>query len=174
MNYKNEVTKAMNMLAEQPNVLFLGQTVVHPGSVISDTLEEVSMSKKLELPVAEEMQMGMSIGLALGGYLPISVYPHIDFLLLAINQLSNHLDILETLTHGEFTAKVIIRTIIGANKPMNPGPQHCRDHTDVFRTLLKSIEVVKLDHASKVMPAYERARNFARSSLIIEETRLYG
>ena len=172
-NYKDEVTKAMSMLAEQPNALFLGQTVVYPGSILSDTLEGVPMSKRLELPVAEEMQIGMSIGLALNGYLPISIYPRIDFLLLAINQLSNHLDILEELSHGEFTAKVIIRTIIGSNKPFECGLQHSRDHTTVLNTLLRNVRVVKLDKAEEVRTVYENALRFDDSTLIIEEARLY-
>ena len=173
MNYKDEITKAMNMLAAQPNTLFLGQTVVYPGSILSDTLEGVPMSKRLELPVAEEMQLGLSIGLALDGYLPISIYPRIDFLLLAINQLSNHLDVLEEMSHGEWRAKIIIRTIIGSNIPFESGPQHSRDHTDVFRTLLKNVEVVKLDHTLKVQPAYKHALESDKSTLLVEEARLY-
>ena len=172
-NYKDEITKAMNMLAEQSNVLFLGQTVVYPGSILSDTLEGVPMSKRLELPVAEEMQLGLSIGLALDGYLPISIYPRIDFLLLAINQLSNHLDILKEMTHGEFSAKVIIRTIIGSNEPFESGPQHSRDHTEVFRTLLKNVQVVRLTQALEAVPTYVRALESNKSTLVIEEASLY-
>ena len=94
LRYKEEVTKAMDLLTQYPKSIFIGQTTVYPGSVLSDTLKNVPIEKKLELPVAEEMQMGMSIGLSLEGYLPISIYPRIDFLLLACNQLANHLDIL--------------------------------------------------------------------------------
>ena len=36
--------------------------------------------------------MGMSIGLALNGYIPITCFPRFDFLILAFNQLVNHLD----------------------------------------------------------------------------------
>ena len=46
----------------------------------------------IELPVAEEMQMGMSFGMSLDGTIPISIYPRWNFLLCAINQLVNHLD----------------------------------------------------------------------------------
>lgn len=173
MSYKTEITKMMSSLAEQPNALFLGQTVVYPGSILSDTLEGVPMSKRLELPVMEECQMGMSIGLALDGYLPISIYPRIDFLLLAINHLSNHLDILKELSHGEFSAKVIIRTIVGSNEPFKSGPQHSRDHTTMLNTLLKNVRVVKLDKVEEVRVVYENALHFEGSTLVIEEARLY-
>lgn len=172
--YKEEVTKAMSLLAKNPKAIFIGQTIVYPGSVLSDTLKNVSTEKKIEMPVAEEMQMGMSIGLSLEGYLPISIYPRIDFLLLACNQLSNHLDVLDELTHNEFKAKVIIRTIIGATKPMYPGIQHCRDHTEVFRKLLKNVLVVRLDTAEQVTPVYSHALSCNQSILIIERAELYG
>ena len=52
----------------------------------------VNKIKKLELPVTEEMQMGMTIGLLMNGYIPVSIFPRWNFMLLAINQLVNHLD----------------------------------------------------------------------------------
>lgn len=173
LKYKEQICKAMQLIAENPKSYFIGQTTVYPGSVLSDTLKNVPDDKKLEMPVAEEMQMGMSIGLALDGYLPISIYSRIDFLLLACNQLANHLDVMEELTHGEFHAKVIIRTIIGATEPMYPGIQHCRDHTEVFRKLLNNVVVVKLESAEQVMPVYTGALKCDKSTLIIEEARLY-
>ena len=42
------------------------------------------------LPVAEEMQMGISVGLAIDGFVPISIFPRWNFLLLGMNQLINH------------------------------------------------------------------------------------
>lgn len=174
LSYKKEATKAMDILARHPKVYFVGQAVKYPGSVLSDTLKNVSDKKKLELPVAEEMQMGMSIGLALEGYIPISIYPRIDFLLLACNQLANHLDVLPELTHGEFQAKIIIRTIVGAKEPMYPGIQHCRDHTEVFEKLLNNVAVIKLGRAKDIMSVYETALRWDKSTLIIEEARLYG
>ncbi len=173
LNYKEEVTKAMDILAEHPKTYFIGQTVVYPGSVLSDTLKNVPSDKRLELPVMEECQMGMSIGLSLEGYIPISIYPRIDFLLCACNQLANHLDVMKKLTHNEFKAQVIIRTIIGQTKPMYPGIQHCRDHTRAFKELLNNILVVKLSHADEVVPTYKGALRSGKSVLIIEEARLY-
>lgn len=174
LKYKEEIIKAMDMLALNPKTIFIGQTVVYSGSVISDTLKNVPLDRKIELPVMEECQTGMSIGLSLEGYIPISIYPRIDFLLLACNQLANHLDVLDELTHGEFKAKVIIRTIIGAAEPMHPGIQHCRDHTEVFKALLKNVVVVKLDNAEQIVPVYIGALKSSKSTLIIEEAKFYG
>lgn len=174
MSYKDEVCKAMQWLAEQPNTLFIGQTVKYDGSTISSTLKGIPENKKIELPVMEECQMGMSLGMSLKGIVPVSIYPRIDFMLCAINQLSNHLDVLDKMTHGEWQAKVIIRTTIAAKIPMYPGIQHCRDHTEVFRLLLKNIPVIKLEQANQILPAYQEAYQSKCSTLIIEMEEMYG
>ena len=88
--YFEELKRSMDWLAMQEDSMFLGQAVAVPGTAMSNTLVDVGADKLLEMPVAEEMQMGLSIGLALDGYIPITVYPRWNFLLLAMNQLVNH------------------------------------------------------------------------------------
>ncbi len=166
--YRDELMKAMELLAQDERTIFLGQTVGYPGSRFTyGTLEKVPFSKRIEMPVAEEFQMGASIGLALAGYIPISIYPRFDFLLLAANQLVNHLDKMEEMSSGQFKPKVIIRTIIGSRHPY-PGPQHCQDHTDAFKLMLTNVDVVRLNEARDIVPAYQRALENERSTLLIE------
>src|SRR6516162_7203129 len=90
--YFDQLSKAMVAVAQHPRAVFMGQAVEYPGTAIFNTLKDVPKEKKLELPVAEDMQMGMAIGMSLNGELPICIYPRINFLLLAINQLVLHLD----------------------------------------------------------------------------------
>ncbi len=168
MDYKEECKKAMEMLAEDERVMFLGQTVGFPGSPMYMSFENVSTEKKLELPVAEEMQMGMSTGLSLEGVIPVSIYPRIDFLLLAINQLINHLDKIEEMSNGEFKPKVIIRTQIGNTQPLYPGAQHCGDYTDALKVLCKNINVVKIETAEDVLPEYKKALDSDKSTILVE------
>lgn len=174
MSYFDELTTAMTLLSEHPDTLFCGQSMVYPGNAIYRTLVNVPDEKKIELPVAEEMQMGMSIGLALEGYIPISIFPRFDFLLLAVNQLVNHLDKIGEMSHGEYSPKVIIRTAIGSVDPLYPGPQHCQDYTLAFQHLLKHIEVIKLESAKQIVPAYNHALLNSQSTLLIEKGELYG
>lgn len=173
MNYRDEVVKAMDLLAREEKTIFLGQSIAYPGHVMYGTLENVPMSKRIELPVFEEVQMGMSIGLSLEGYIPISIFPRIDFLIIATNQLVNHLDKIEEMSHGQFKPKVIIRTMVGSIKPLYPGPQHCQDHTEALRCLLTNVDVVKLTESKDVVPAYRRALKSEKSSVLIEMADLY-
>ena len=168
MDYKEQTKKAMEMFAKDERTIFLGQTVCYPGSPMHMSFEDVPAEKKLELPVAEDMQMGMSIGLCLEGFIPISIYPRIDFLILAMNQLINHLDKVEEMSHGEFKPKVIIRTQVGNTKPLYPGCQHCGDYTDALKVLCKNIDVVKIESAEEVIPKYKKALESDRSTILIE------
>ena len=114
ITYDSEILKSMQLLNQQKNSIFLGQSVEFPGNLVFRTLKDINKKKKLELPVFEDTQMGMSIGLALGGYLPISTYPRFDFLLLAFNQMINHLDKFPIITNKIFKPKLIIRVLVGA------------------------------------------------------------
>ena len=46
---------------------------------------------KIETPVFEEVQMGMSTGMAMDGLVPISCFPRFDFLMRCMDSLVNHL-----------------------------------------------------------------------------------
>ena len=169
LNYREEIIKAMRLLAEDERVIFIGQNVIYSGAIaVHQTLEDIPMSKKLELPVAEDMQIGLSIGLSLDGYIPVSIFPRIDFLIIATNQLANHLDKIEEMSCGRFKPKVIIRTGIGSIRPLDPGPQHCQDYTMALEALLTNVDVVKLVEADTIVPAYKRALESNRSTILIE------
>ena len=126
--------------------------------------------KKIELPVAEEMQMGMTLGMLMEGFVPISIYPRWNFLLLAINQLVNHLDKFNEMTENSYKSKAIIRTSIGSIRPLNPQSQHVGDFTNSILKMCKNIEVIKLREPDQIFPAYKKAyeRKDNKSSIIIE------
>ena len=170
MKYKEELIKSMEWLAKKNNTLFIGQSVSYSGNAIFNTLSSIPNSKKLEMPVCEEMQMGMSIGLSLEGFTPISCFPRFDFLLLAVNQLVNHLDKFSVMTNYKYNPNVIIRTAIGSKKPLNGGVQHTQNYTKIFEKFLTNINVVLLNETSEIFPSFKKAYNSLdkRSSLIIE------
>ena len=137
---------------------------------MSNTLKNIHSGKLIELPLAEEMQMGMTIGLAMDDYVPISVFPRWNFLLLAMNQLVNHLDRMPKISNNGYEPKVIIRTGIGSERPLHPQYQHVGDFTDAFQLILKNIDIVRLDEPEEIFPAYKNAyeRVDGRSTLIVE------
>ena len=168
--YMDELIRSMDYLAEQSNTVFLGQAVAVAGTAIRNTLLNVKEDKLIELPVEEEFQLGLSIGLSLNQKIPICIFPRWNFLLLATNQIVNHLDKLKDLTQVQNPGKVIIRTGIGSENPLHPGPQHTGDFTEAFKLMCKNINVVRLESAEMIFDEYKKAyeRDDGTSSLLIE------
>lgn len=175
--YFEEIIKGTKYWSDCSHTLFLGQSIAYKGNVLFNTLEaaQVPMEKRIELPVFEDVQMGMSTGLALESIIPITMFPRFDFLLCAMNQMITHLDKLPIMSQGTITPKVIIKTLIGSTKPLHPGFQHCGDYTDGIKLMVKNIEVIKLETPEQVMPSYTKAleRKDGKSTLIVEIADLY-
>jgi len=174
MTYGEEIKKSMTMLGKDKRTIFIGQQVAYSGSIMSKSLDDVSMDKKIEMPLIEDAQMGMSIGLSLEGFIPISIYPRMDFLIIAMNQLANHLDKIEEMSMGRFKPKVIVRTAIGSTKPLYPGLQHCSDYTEGLKHMFKNIKVIKFDFSKDIYSTYEKALNDDESYILIEVADKYG
>lgn len=170
MKYFEELSRAMEMLAQDKRTFFIGQAVACPGTAMTTTLKNVAREKLLELPVAEEMQMGMSIGLALSGHIPVSIFPRWNFLLVGTNQLVNHLDKLSIMSNGGYQPKVIIRTGIGSVRPMHPQFQHIGDYTEAFRLMCPNVEIIRLEEPEGIFPAYQKAltREDGKSTILVE------
>ena len=69
----------MEWLSEKKDTFFLGRSVKYSGNAIYNTLKTLPEEKRIELPVFEEIQMGMSTGMAMNGLVPISCFPRFDF-----------------------------------------------------------------------------------------------
>lgn len=167
MNYRDEMTRAMDLLRAN-SYLFIGQSVAFPGTAMFGTLKDVPMYQRLELPVAENFQLGLSCGLALQGVNVCSLFPRMDFLLSAYDQLINHLDKIELLSEKRFIPKVIVRTSVGGTKQLDPGLQHKGNYIESLRMMLKTIPVIHLGTPESIYPAYEYALNSERSTILVE------
>jgi len=170
MKYFDELKRSMEFLAQDPRTLFLGQAVEVPGTAMSNTLKDVPRGKLLEVPVDEEMQMGMANGLAIAGHIPVGIFPRWNFLILAANQIVNHLDKFPLMSNGGYRPKVIIRTGIGSVRPLHPQHQHIGDFSEAFRSMCGNIEVIRLDEPDDIFPSYEKAlmRTDGKSTLLVE------
>lgn len=155
------VNDSMLMLAER-GAVFVGQSVKYDGAAIYHSLTGVRTDQRIELPVIEDFQMGYCTGLAIAGKLPVCIYPRMDFMLLATNQLVNHLD------KSIFNPKVIIRTTVGQKTPLDAGPQHTQNHTRAFQLMLHNVRVDEVRTPQQVTSAYKRALDCDGSYLIVE------
>lgn len=171
MTYKETLWDEMKKLAENPKVIFLGQQV--GAEDFYGTLTGIPVERRKEMPVAEELQMGMSIGLSLEGYIPVSIYQRMDFLPRAADQIVNHLDLLKTLSEGKFNPKVIIRTTVGVSGPLDIGLQHKKDLVDGFKALVH-FPVIRVTTIKEIRDAYKLARECEGPIMIVEMQDLYN
>lgn len=161
----------MELLAEHPRSVFMGQAVACAGTGMTRSLEGVPMEKRVEFPVAEDMQMGMAIGASLRGELPICIYPRWNFLLLAMSQLVLHLDRLPLFSG--YRPRVIIRTAVATDKPLHPGPQHIGDFSGAVRSMLRTTTLIRLFHFEDIVPLYREAMKRTGPTIMVEFSELY-
>jgi len=168
--YFNELKKAMDWLGEKDDTIFMGQAVTYAGTAMTNTLKDVPANKKLELPVFEEMQTGMTVGMALNNTVPVSIYPRWNFLVLGTNQLLNHLDKIDVMSKGTYKTKAIIRTSIGSERPLHPQHQHVGDFSEAFSKMFTNIDIVRLDEPEQIFDAYVNAyeRTDGKSTILVE------
>ena len=170
--YKIALTKAMSDLAKLDETIFIGQQIIYAGNPMSTTLTDVPKEKMIEVPVMEETQMGMSLGLAITGKTVISFYPRWDFLISAANQLINHVDKYELMTRKK--DNILIRVGKGADVPLDPGHQHKANYIEQFKTMCPNIQVHDLKTWQDVELSYKYAIENGGVHILAEYPELYN
>jgi pyruvate/2-oxoglutarate/acetoin dehydrogenase E1 component len=170
--YKKAISSAMTELGKADDVVFIGQQIVYAGNPMSTTLTEVPKEKMIEVPVIEETQMGMSLGLAISGKRVITFYPRWDFVVSATNQLVNHLDKYELMTGKK--VDILIRVGKGSDVPLDTGHQHKANYFEEFKSMCKNITFFDLKTAEDVEFAYNHFKTNGGINLLLEYPQLYN
>ena len=171
--YVDNLTEAMKLCMDDPKTIFIGQQIVYYGNPMSKTIEGLPKERMIETPVMEETQMGMTMGLAMTGHQVVTFYPRWDFLILACNQLVNHLDKLEAMSDGEWKPNVIVRVGKGSDKHLDPGHQHKADYTEPFKQILTNATIRELKSPIQILPAYRNALEMGGIHILVEYPELY-
>ncbi len=171
-SYKQALINAMTELGKRDDVVFIGQQIVYAGNPMSTTLGEVPKEKMIEVPVIEETQMGMSLGLAMTGKTVVTFYPRWDFLISATNQLVNHIDKFKLMTGGD--VNIIIRVGKGADTPLDPGHQHKANYLKEFKTLCPNTTIYDLKTEEDINSAYKTAIENGGVYILAEYPELYN
>jgi len=172
--YKDSLTNMMTKLGKMDNTVFLGQQILFPGNPMSGTLIDVPKEKMIELPVMEDSQMGMSLGMAMAGKFVITFYPRWDFLICAANQLVNHVDKIELMSNGQWKPNIIIRVAKGSEIPLNPGPQHRGNYFNEFQSITQTVKFFDCLTVDDIENAYNHAINEGGITLINEYPEKYN
>jgi pyruvate/2-oxoglutarate/acetoin dehydrogenase E1 component len=171
--YKDALTKSMTYLGQQEDTVFLGQQILWHGNPMSTTIGEVPKDKLIELPVMEESQMGMSLGMSMAGKTVITFYPRWDFLICATNQLVNHVDKIKLMSNQEWNPNMIIRLGKGSDKPLDPGHQHRGSYLASYEMMCPNIKFYDLRSWKDIEETYKTVYEKGGISVIVEYPELY-
>ena len=155
MTYKDELTTAMEELAADPAVRFVGYGL-KTGRAMG-TLKNVSDDQIVETILAEGLMMSAAIGMSLAGLKPVVYFERMDFILNAGDAIVNHLSAMPTISRGEMVPTVIIRCTVGNRaKPLYTGPTHTQNLSAGVRAMVR-FPVKELFTTEAVLPAYRDA-----------------
>lgn len=169
MTYKEQITAAMSLLANDARARFIGYGLANGRA--GGTLVGVNPHQIVETPVAENLMTGVAIGLSLSGLRPVVYFERCDFILNALDAIVNHLSAARYISRDEFLPAVIIRVVVGnRSKPLFTGRTHTQDfHLALAR--LVDFPVVRLSPDRDIPAVYETARQAqerGESTLILE------
>lgn len=176
MKYIEEVDRGMRLLADDNRTVVMGQAVQYKGHAVTRQAQFWPEERRLELPVAEDFQTGMALGMCLDGHygervIPVSIYPRMNFLICGANQLLNHID--KWAAMGSDHPHIILKAVVGSSYPLDPGQQHKADWAHELESMTEDVMVHNLIYAHQVEPAYTTALSLACPHLIIEHGDLY-
>jgi pyruvate/2-oxoglutarate/acetoin dehydrogenase E1 component len=170
MTYKEIISDSLTEISKDDKIVHIGYNVLygHAGGVLDGVKEEQMM----ETPVAENLMMGVAIGMSLEGFLPVVHFERMDFILNALDAIVNHLDKMEKMSRGEFRPACIIRCVVGnTKKPLYTGLTHTQDLTNALIEMV-DMPVITLNHPPIIKERYVRAYNDMKlrhkSTIIVE------
>jgi pyruvate/2-oxoglutarate/acetoin dehydrogenase E1 component len=168
-DYKSELTRSMDYLAQDPLVRFVGYGVKFGKAM--GTLNNVPESQLVEMPVAENLMCGAATGMALKGLKPVVFIERFDFILNALDAIVNHLDKLGEISNEEYKPAVLFRVVVGnRNKPLFTGETHTQDFSEAIRRMV-GFPVHRLMNTAGIFECYKAAHAFmaqGRSTMLVE------
>ncbi len=124
-----------------PSVLVLGEDVGKDGGVFRVTeglLDTFGPNRVMDTPLAESGIVGVSIGLALGGFRPVPELQFMGFMYPAVNQMFAHVARYRNRTRGRYHLPMVIRMPYGGG--IHP-PEH---HSESYEALLVNTPGLKV------------------------------
>ncbi|MEW5723826.1 MAG: alpha-ketoacid dehydrogenase subunit beta [Thermodesulfobacteriota bacterium] len=123
INFMQALNEAMaEEMRRDPKVFVLGEDVrIGAFGQTAGLVKEFGGERVLNTPIAENAITGVAMGAAMNGMRPVLELMFIDFAMLAMDQLYNHLGQWRYVTGGQYPLPVTVRTAAGAGFRMAYG-----------------------------------------------------
>ena len=169
LNYKDAITQAMTELGND-DYHFIGYSIL-PGDAMG-TLKDVPENQKTETPVAENLMVGLAIGMSFEGIKSVVYFERHDFMLVAADAIGNHVDKINRISHGEFKVPIILKTVVDDGGLFYSGPTHSQNFTDTFRAMV-DFPVIDAMTPSEAYSAYNFARSHDGPVMVVEHKQFF-
>lgn len=170
--YRDELTKAMNMLAADPRRRFIGYGLLDGRA--GGTLKNVPPEQIIETPVAENLMVGLAVGIslanpsALNPCAPVVFIERMDFILNALDAIVNHLDKIGRMSGWQFSPKVILRVVVGnSTTGLRTGATHTQDFREAVQQMV-GFRVIHLPLTDAITPMYFSVRETGETAMLVE------
>ena len=160
-------------MADDPDVVVLGQDVGRDGGVFRATLgllEKFGSERVIDTPLAENLIVGMSIGMAVEGLKPVAEIQFSGFSYTTIDQILNHAGRMRHRTRGRLSCPLVVRTPCGAG--IHP-PEHHSESPDAMFAHIPGIRVVYPSSPKRAYGLLLAAIRDPDPVVFLEPTRLY-
>ncbi len=146
ISYSKAINEALFQMMELDKKVFLIGVGVNSPWYVGKTTERISETfgeqRIIDTPVSENGITGFSIGAAITGMRPVLVFPRMDFMYYAMDQLCNHASNLNYSFGGRLSVPLTIRSII------NRGGEQAAQHSQALQGIFMHMPGLKV-----VMPA---------------------
>jgi pyruvate dehydrogenase E1 component beta subunit len=137
ISYAEAINEALRQkLAADASVFLIGQGVTSPwyvGNTTIGLIDRFGSERIIDTPVSENGSTGMAIGAALAGMRPIIVFPRMDFMYYALDQIANHAANWHYMFGGQFSVPLTIWAII------NRGGEQAAQHSQAIQAILSHL-----------------------------------
>ena len=146
ISYAQAINETLHqMIEEDTRVFLIGQGVTSPwyvGNTTVGLLERFGPRRIIDTPVSESGVTGVAAGAALAGMRPVLVYPRMDFMYYAMDQIANHAANWHYMFGGQMSVPLTIWGII------NRGGEQAAQHSQALQAMFTHIPGLKV-----VMPS---------------------
>src|SRR4051794_36958695 len=129
MRYREALNAALREeLARDERVLIMGEDIgVFNGAfkVTQGLLDEFGEKRVRDTPISENTIVGVGVGAAMTGLRPIVELMTVNFSLLAMDQIVNHMSTIHYMFGGQVTVPMVVRMPQGAGHQLGPTHSHC-------------------------------------------------
>ena len=129
MRYREALNAALREeLERDERVLIMGEDIgVFNGAfkVTQGLLEEFGEKRVRDTPISENTIVGVGVGAAMTGLRPVVELMTINFSLLAMDQIVNHMSTIHYMFGGQVTVPMVVRMPQGAGHQLGPTHSHC-------------------------------------------------